>query len=247
MRTGCTSNFMATGAAPDPQIGPAPVVPTAPSPLAVPPNPRRRLSEELDLILHEFDVETVTLREVVGVLHGRGYVLLVLLLCLPFCTPLPLPGLSTPLGLMIALIGLRLALGQKPWLPARLLDRRLPPETFRKVFAATRRLVIALERLLRPRLIWLCATPRREQLHALPMVFCAALLLLPLPVPFSNTIPAWAIVCLCGGLLERDGAFIVAGYVGTLLAAAFFAAIAILGVGAVDIIWRWLTQAVTGS
>lgn len=239
---------MATAGAPDPQAGPAAPAPSPPSPLAAAvPNPRRRLSEELDLILREFDVETVTLREVVGVLHGRGYVLLVLLLCLPFCTPLPLPGLSTPLGLMIALIGLRLALGQKPWLPARLLDQPLPPVTFRKVFAATRKLVLGMEKLLRPRLLWLCATARREQLHALPMVVCASLLLLPLPVPFSNTVPAWAIIFLCGGLLERDGVFILAGYVATLLAAAFFTAIAILGVGAVDIIWRWLTQAATGS
>lgn len=235
---------MATAGAPEPSAGPAAPSPTPAGPLAAAaPNPRRRLSEELDLILREFDVETVTLREVVGVLHGRGYVLLVLLLCLPFCTPIPLPGLSTPLGLMIALIGLRLALGQKPWLPARLLDQPLPPATFRKVFAATRRLVLGMEKLLRPRLLWLCGTPRREQLHALPLVICAALLLLPLPVPFSNTIPAWAIIFLCGGLLERDGIFILAGYAGTLCALAFFTAIAVLGVEAVDIIWRWLTQA----
>jgi hypothetical protein len=235
---------MATAGAPEPAGGPAAPSPSPSGPLAAAgPNPRRRLSEELDLILREFDVETVTLREVVGVLHGRGYVLLVLLLCLPFCTPIPLPGLSTPLGLMIALIGLRLALGQKPWLPARLLDQPLPPATFRKVFAATRRLVLGLEKLLRPRLPWLCATPRREQLHALPLVICAALLLLPLPVPFSNTIPAWAIIFLCGGLLERDGIFILAGYATALGALAFFAMIAVLGVEAVDIMWRWLTQA----
>lgn len=237
---------MATAGAPEPQTGPA--TPAPPSPLAAAePNPRRRLSEELDLILREFDIETVTLREVVGVLHGRGYVLLVLLLCLPFCTPLPLPGLSTPLGLMIALIGLRLALGQKPWLPARLLDQPLPPVTFRKVFAATRKLVLGIEKLLRPRLLWLCGTARREQLHALPIVVCASLLLLPLPVPFSNTIPAWAIIFLCGGLLERDGLFILAGYAGTLLAAAFFTALALLGVEAFDIIWHWLAPAGTAS
>ena len=86
---------MATDAAPDPRAGPL---------AAAAPDPRRKLSEELDLILREFEVETVTLREVIGILHGRGYVLLVMLLALPFCTPIPLPGLSTPLGLVIALI-----------------------------------------------------------------------------------------------------------------------------------------------
>ena len=53
------------------------------------PPPPRRLSEELELILREFDVEEVTLREVMAVLHGRGFILLILLLSLPFCTPIP--------------------------------------------------------------------------------------------------------------------------------------------------------------
>ena len=207
------------------------------------PPPARRLSEELELILREFDVEEVTLREVMTVLHGRGFILLMLLLSLPFCTPIPLPGLSTPLGCIILLIAIRLALGQKPWLPARFLDLRLPPATFRRVFAFTRRLVLGFERLLRPRLPWVSASPRLQQLHALPIIVCAIFLLLPLPVPFSNVIPAWAIILMAAGLLERDGAFILAGYGCAALASIFFGLIGFLGVGAVDIIWQWVTRA----
>jgi len=213
---------------------------TAAAPEAPP--PPRRLSEELELILREFDVEEVTLREVMTVLHGRGFILLMLLLSLPFCTPIPLPGLSTPLGCVILLIAVRLALGQKPWLPARFLDLRLPPATFRRVFAFTRRLVLGFERLLRPRLLWVTASPRRQQLHALPIIVCALFLLLPLPVPFSNVIPAWAIILLAAGLLERDGGFILAGHGCAALASAFFAAIGFLGVGAAEIIWQWVTR-----
>ncbi len=229
---------MGTGVAPDSE----PPVAAGVSPIAAAgPDPRRRLSEELELILREFELETVTLREVIGVLHGRGYVLLVMLLALPFCTPVPLPGLSTPLGLVIALIGVRLSLGEKPWLPARLLDTRLPPATFRKVFALTRKLVLGFEKLLRPRLLWVTGSARLEQLHAVPIVICALCLLLPLPVPFSNVIPAWAVLLMAGGLLERDGIFILAGHAAALVAIAFFAAIAIFGVEAVDVIWRWLS------
>jgi hypothetical protein len=66
------------------------------------------------------------------------------------------------------------------------------------------------------------------------------MLLLPLPVPFSNIIPAWGIMLIAGGLLERDGAFIIAGYVASLLTVAFFAAIGIFGVETVDFLWKWL-------
>ena len=200
----------------------------------------RKLSEEFALILREFAVETVTLREVIGVLHGRGYLLLLLLLALPFTTPVPLPGLSTPFGLTIALIGARLAWGEKPWLPAKLLDTRLPPKVFAKVFAITRKIILAFERMLRPRLLWVTGTPWRERLHAVPIVVCALLLLLPLPVPFSNTLPDWGILLTAAGLLERDGAFILAGYVMTLLSGAFFAALGIFGVEAVEFLWAWL-------
>ena len=200
----------------------------------------RKLSDELAMILREFEVETVTLREVLALMHGRGYVLLIMLLALPFCTPIPLPGVSTPFGLIITIIGARLALGAKPWLPARLLNTRLPPKVFAKVFAWTRKIILAFERLLRPRMLWVTSTARREQLHGVPIVICALVLLLPLPVPFSNVIPAWGIMLIAGGLLERDGAFIIAGYVATLLTIAFFAVIGIFGVETVDFLWNWL-------
>jgi hypothetical protein len=172
-------------------------------------------------------------------LHGRGYVLLMMMLALPFCTPVPLPGLSTPLGLIIATVSLRLALGQKPWLPARLLDTRLPPAVFKRVFIITRRIISWFERVLRPRFLWLTASRWSQQVHVIPMFLCAALLLLPLPVPFSNTIPAWAIMLMAGGLLERDGLFILAGYITALGAIVFFGAIGIFGLEVVDVIEKW--------
>ncbi len=225
----------------DPTEPPAPAA-TGTS-VIVPADPARprKLSDEFAMILREFEVETVTLREVLGLLQGRGYVLLLMLLALPFCTPIPLPGLSTPLGLIIGLIGLRLALGAKPWLPARLLDTRLPPETFKKVFAVTRKLVLGFERLLRPRFAWVTASAWSRQAHAVSIVICALFLLLPVPVPLSNVIPAWGILLVAGGLLERDGLFILFGHVSTVLAAAFFGAIAFFGVGIVEEAWRWLT------
>lgn len=233
---------MATDAAPDPEAAAAASLIAAASA-----STRRRLSEELDLILREFEVETVTLHEVIGVLHGRGYLLLVMLLALPFCAPVSPPGLSTPLGMVIALIGVRLSLGEKPWLPPRLLGMRLPPATFRKVFAVTRKLVLGLEKVLRPRLLGVTGSARREQFHAVPIVVCAVLLLLPLPVPLSNVFPAWAVLLVSAGLLERDGLVILAGYLMVAASLAFFAAIAVLGVGAIDVIWHGLGRFLTGG
>jgi hypothetical protein len=47
---------------------------------------------------------------------------LLLLIGLPFLTPVPLPGFSTPFGFLVLLIGARLALGRQPWLPKTILQ-----------------------------------------------------------------------------------------------------------------------------
>ena len=155
----------------------------------------------------------MTLREVIYTLHGRAYLLLILLLALPFITPIPLPGLSTPFGLAIALIALRLALGQRPWLPMKLQRKMLPAGFFGRVFALAEKVLRFFEKFLRPRFTALTDTPLLAQLHAVLILVAAVALLLPLPIPFTNSFPAWTILLLAAGLLERDGLFILAGYV----------------------------------
>jgi hypothetical protein len=174
--------------------------------------PPRKLSQELAGLQARFAERPVTLREVILVLRGRAYDLLLILLALPFCTPIPLPGLSTPLGLVIAILALRLALGQHPWLPEKLQDKRLPPGFFGKLIAAATGVIRLLEKLLRPRLAPLTDHGWLRQLHAVTMVIAAVVLLLPLPIPLTNTFPGWVILLIASGLMERDGAAIAAGY-----------------------------------
>ncbi|MBA4135828.1 MAG: exopolysaccharide biosynthesis protein exod [Opitutus sp.] len=173
----------------------------------------RKLSEELADLQARSTEGPLTLREVIYVLRGRAYLLLVILLALPFLTPLPLPGLSTPFGLAIAAIAFRLTLGQRPWLPKNLQRRELPAGFFGRLFAVAKRILGWLEKLLRPRLAAVTDTALLNQLHALLMLVAALALLLPLPIPFTNSFPAWSILLLAGGLLERDGVAIVLGYV----------------------------------
>lgn len=176
------------------------------------PSPRK-LSVELAELRDQAAERAVTLREVIHALQGRAYLLLVLLLALPFITPIPLPGLSTPFGLAILLVAARLSLGQKPWLPMKLQRKELPAGFLRKLFAGAERVLRFLEKFLRPRLTLLTDTPLLAQLHAVLLLVAALVLLLPLPIPFTNSFPAWTILLLAAGLLERDGLFILAGYV----------------------------------
>jgi len=200
----------------------------------------RRLSEEIQRLVVTFSERPVRLREIVEVTQGRGYTLLLILLALPFCTPLPLPGISTPFGAVIALIGLRLSFRLKPWLPQKLLDTQLPAKFFPRFLAATQRLVRGLEFFLRPRWTFLVDTGVLHHVYGGMILVCGLLLLLPLPVPLSNGLPALTVVLLSAALLERDGYFVLAGSLLFVVSACFFGLLLFGGAAGVSWVRDWV-------
>lgn len=163
-------------------------------------------------------------------LEGRVYTLLLVLLSLPFCQPISLPGLSTPFGVIIALLGIRFAFRQKPWLPRKLLHIRIPARVLPAVMRGAAKLLGWLERFLHPRGVRLFDY-RITQLGAgLVIAACGLLLLLPLPIPFSNLLPALTVVFLAASFTERDAVMLALGGVAFTLTLAFFALIFFGGV-----------------
>jgi hypothetical protein len=142
-------------------------------------------------------------------------------------------------GLVIAVIAARLMIGQRPWLPRRLLDTKLPPKFFPVLLGSARRIIRVFEVALKPRMLWL-TTPPLPQLHAFIIFVAAVVLLLPLP-PGTNFPPAVVIVVMAGGLLERDGLFVLAGYVAFAFNVVFFALFGFYGTKLFEIIWHKLT------
>ena len=200
------------------------------------------MSEEITRLVAAFSERPVRLREILETTHGRGYTLLLALLALPFCTPIPLPGLSTPFGVVIVLIGFRLSLRENPWLPERFLNTELPPKFFPRFLSATRRLVRGMEYCLRPRWTWLLDTGVLHHVYGAIILVCGALLLLPLPIPFTNTLPALTIVLLAAAMLERDGYFVVTGLVLFAATLAYFGALAFSGSAMIDWLHQWVDR-----
>lgn len=195
-------------------------------------------SVELRALIERFGDRPVSLRELFEATQGRGYQLLLLLITLPFVTPIPLPGFSIPFGVVVALLGTRLALGQKPWLPQRLLDRELPPRFLAKFLGAANRVVRGLESFLRPRLPFVRNHAIFARIAGLLIALSGLFLILPLPLPFSNSLPAWTVILLAAGALGRDGLFFIAGCVSFAISVAFFALVAIGGVEFIER-FRW--------
>ena len=173
-----------------------------------------RLSADLRDLLREAAGRSMTLGELEQILKGRGFGLFLLLLALPFTFPIAIPGLSIPFGLVIMLIGLRLAAGRKPWLPAFILRREIKYALLEKIVGIGLKLSTKLEKVVKPRMHFLQRWPGMLNLIGLGIASGGLLLSLPLPplIPFSNTIPAFAVLFLAAGMIERDGLLVLIGH-----------------------------------
>jgi hypothetical protein len=188
--------------------------------------PPKRLSVELLELSESVHGADLTLGDLMDQLEGRVYTMLLVLLSLPFCQPVLLPGLSTPFGVVIALLGLRFSMRQRPWLPQRLLATKLTAKFLPAVMRGSAKLLGAMEKLLHPRLIWLFEYRLTQFLTGVAICVCGLLLLLPLPIPLSNMFPALTVVLAAAAFSERDGYCLVASGLLFVLTLLFFSALA---------------------
>ena len=171
----------------------------------------RRLSADLRALLHEADGRTVTVERIEEILKGRGVAMLILLLSAPFIVPAP--GLSTPFGVGICLLGLRIAIGGRSALPGFIRHKEVKFATLERVVNCVVRVVSKLEKRIRPRMRFMREHPRMVNLIGVGIISGGFVLSLPLPIPLSNLFPALSIMCLAAGLMERDGLLVLWGYV----------------------------------
>ncbi len=181
----------------------------------------RTLEEEIALVQQKGAVNPLSIAEILQVLSGKGRSLVLILLSLPFCQPIQIPGLSTPFGLIIAFLGLRMTFGKKIWLPDRLLTKTIPDKVLSSITDKTLKLIRKIRRWIYPRFTWLCHSPIMEKMHGLAIFVLGIFLALPLPIPLSNLTAAWSILLVALGLLEDDGLFIFLGYLVSVLTLIF--------------------------
>ncbi|MGC4032543.1 MAG: exopolysaccharide biosynthesis protein [Tepidisphaeraceae bacterium] len=178
---------------------------------------RESLVDELrDVMKHVDGRESIRVGEIVEILRHRGPALVMLLLCIPFVIPIPSFGLSTPLGLAIMFYGGGVMLRMKPWVPGFISRRTLKRETLEKIVNIACKGGKKVEKLLKPRLkfmLW----PMIDVPIGFSILFCGFFLGLPLPIPFTNAIPAVALILLLLGVIEQDGVAVLLGEILTLV------------------------------
>lgn len=176
-------------------------------PIAAPAAVKWPLSTTLDLLARDTSRERISIGDLLNALGERALAALLFVLAVPNVLP-ALPGTSAVLGVPLIVLAAQLMLGRPPWLPRAITERSLDRHDFARLIQRIRPWLLKAERALRPRLRWL-SLPSVERLIGLLCLLLAIVLMLP--VPLGNMLPALAICLLALGLLEHDGLWVLAG------------------------------------
>jgi hypothetical protein len=197
----------------------------------------QRVSAVLFEVIRTMPAEGLTLRGILDRLGERGLLMLCMVLTIPFLLPVSIPGSSIPFGVLIALIAVGLVTHRAPWLPDRLMNRRLARGHVVPMLEKGARLFARLERLIHPRLLPLTHGPTVGRFNGILLGFTGLLMMAPLPLPLSNTLPAYGVLFLALGSVERDGYVVLAGYLMVLLTVGYFSAVGVVGGMGASALW----------
>jgi hypothetical protein len=160
---------------------------------------------------------------------GLGEVLFIL--TLPVLLPLP-PGASMVLALPLLVVAPQIAAGRKRlWLPRWLADRTVERKGFARLIHRILKPLQRVEAMGRPRLSFMTG-PLGARLVGVVATVIA--LVLVLPIPFANLLPALALGLSALGLTRRDGLMVLGGY--TLFGAAV--GVIVLGVHGIRLLFH---------
>jgi len=136
----------------------------------------------------------------------KGFGVIMALLALPSALPIPAPGYSTPFGILLAIFGFQILKGRtEPALPNWARKRKIPAVLAKGMVGRGAGIASFFEKLLHPRLLWL-QNKTLFRFLAFVIIFMAGLMILP--IPLTNTAPAFVIFVISVGMIERDGFFL---------------------------------------
>jgi hypothetical protein len=153
--------------------------------------------------------ERVSIEELTQRFGGRAIGALLFVFGLACMLPLP-PGATTIFGFPLVLLAPQLIIGAAaPWLPAGVRRRTISGDHLREGLPRAIRWLRRVESVSKPRLTFLFG-PVGERLIGL--VCLALALVLILPIPGGNILPAMAVSALAFALIQRDGLIALIGY-----------------------------------
>ncbi len=164
---------------------------------------------EITLIV---DKSPLTLEEMFKLLARKGPLLIILILVLPFLQPIPIPGLSSLIAILIALQAWAYLIHHQPIVFNSWKHYLIERKKLDLIQKASQKLDPLISRFIKPRFMELTHHYVTQKISAILMIILSILLALPLPIPTSNFIPALGIFAITISHLEEDGVCLMIAY-----------------------------------
>lgn len=198
---------------------------------------RRTLSDVIESLGYG-DNPQLSVAELVSAFGERAFGALILILALMALFPWP-PGGKAVFSAPIILLSLELAVQRDTvWLPRWLLKVSVSRDIYRKASAKAIKPIRWVERLSKPRLPMLTG----EIADVIVGGVCVLLaVMLALPVPLGDMLPAVTLVIFGLAMSQRDGLAIIAGAIGTVVCGIYLVLVwaAVVAIG--ERIVGWMT------
>ena len=185
------------------------------------------LGEKIIKIIDEMPPEEVTLNQIMQIIGPDSLLLLTIFLSLVFLVPVSIPGVSTVFGTAILFIGMTRLVSRNLWLPDKITKRTLSSDKLKAGLNKALKWFTRLEKISRShRLPWMSSDGLVGIINKLSFILGALLLMVPFGfVPFSNTIPAIALIFLAIGYMQKDGLCILLGHIANIGTIIYFIAL----------------------
>lgn len=159
--------------------------------------------------LADHDEPEVSMGLIMERFDGRAMGGLLLIFGLACMLPLP-PGGTTIFGAPLVLLAPQLVIGSRtPWLPDRLRRRTVATASLKQGMPRVLTWLRRLEAVSRPRLSFLFGSVGQRLIGLICTVLALVLIL---PIPLGNILPATALSVLALALVQRDGALAILGF-----------------------------------
>ncbi len=172
----------------------------------------------LSLKLHEISIvcdpqtkESITIGELLKLFSNQGHFILCCIFSAPFLLPIPLPGLSVILGLLIFFLGLGIVFNFPPYIPKKFSTISLESKFLAKLFHFLAMLSQKLEFVIRPRFSKIVIFSPMKKISGFIICLSGLFLALPLP-PGTNFPPSLVIIIISLAHVECDGILLIVGH-----------------------------------
>lgn len=199
----------------------------------------RTLLELMDDIQDHIQGDDVTVKTLLDAFHERGFGFFLFLIALPAALPIPAIGISTVIALPLMMLTVQQALGRNTvWLPQKWHHKKISRSKVEGFMETAQPWIKRLQFFIKPRLSYITQGVFSNLIGIAGVVMAMAV---AVPLPLTNTVPAFGIALMAIGVLMRDGLAVIVGMViGILWVTTLLSLLIIFGSEGIDLVKEFI-------